>query len=83
MTEDIEALNEFQVVDKPKDVCSETPYTKIARAAKLLAAEKALCLPISFFKSKNFKPSIQSAAKRIGIKVRTVVQHGNVYIWKR
>lgn len=83
MTEDIEALNEFNVVDRPKDICLETPYTKIARAAKLLANDKAISLPLTFFKTKNFKPSIQSAAKRVGIKVKTVVQAGNVYIWKK
>lgn len=83
MTEDIEALNEFQIVDRPKDIGSETPYTKIARAAKLLANDKALSLPLSFFKTKNFKPSINSAAKRVGIQVKTVIQQGNVYIWKK
>ena len=83
MTNDIEALNDFKVVDKPTDIGYETPYLKIARACQLLANEKAIELPVSFFNTKNFKPSISNAGKRIGIKIKTVVKNGVVFIFKR
>ena len=83
MTDDIEALTQFTVVDKPQHICFETPYVKLAKAASLLANDKAICLPQTYFKTKNFAPSISSAAKRIGIKVRILKQQGNVYIFKR
>ncbi len=84
MTEDIEVLNEFQIVDRPKILDTYvTEYSKIAKACSLLHGEKCIQLPTSFFKTKNFKPSIANAGKRIGIKIKTVVQNGIVYIWKR
>ena len=84
MTEDIDVLNQFTVGDKPTFIEQyETPYSKIAKACSLLHGEKCIQLPISFFKTKNFKPSISNAGKRIGIKLKTIVQNGTVYIWKR
>ena len=84
MTEDIEVLNEFETVEKPKFFEQyETPYSKIAKACSLLKNEMAIKLPLTFFKTKNFKPSIANAGKRIGIKIKTIVQKGTVYIWKR
>jgi hypothetical protein len=83
MTNDIEALNDFKVVDKPTDIGYETPYMKIARACKLLATDKAIELPVSFFKTKNYRPSISNAGKRLGIKIKSVVKNGVVFIFKK
>ena len=82
MTDDIEALNAFTVVDKPTDLGYETPYMKIARACKLLANDKSIKLPVTFFKTKNYKPSISNAGKRLGIKLKSCVKGQEVYIWK-
>ena len=84
MTDDIEALNDFKIVDKPKTLDTYvTEYSKIAKACSLLNGEKCIELPLSFFKTKNFKPSIHNAGKRIGIKIKSVIQNGVVYIWKK
>lgn len=84
MTEDVEALNAFKVIDKPEGIeISETPYMKIARAVKLLANDKCIELPETFFKTKNFKPSISSAGKRLGIKIRSTLKNHTVYIWRK
>jgi hypothetical protein len=83
MTEDIEALNEFTVEDKPKYVNNYvTEYSKIAKACSLLHGEKCLSVPLTFFKTKNYKPSLHNAGKRIGIKIKSIVIAGNVKIWK-
>ena len=82
MTEDLEALVAFNVVEKPQDLGYSTPYMKIGRACKNLANDKALALPLTFFKSKNYRPSIANAGKRLGIKLKSCVKEQTVYIWK-
>jgi hypothetical protein len=81
MTEDMDALKDFQTGAIPV-VISDTPYSKIAKAAKLLKNDTALHIPISKFKTKNFRPSISAAGKKIGIKLRTYVQNGIVHVWE-
>ena len=83
MTNDIEALNDFKVIDKPLDLgASETPYLKIARAVKLLANDKCIELPLTFFKTKHFRASLSTQAKRLGVKIRSTIKNQTVYIWK-
>jgi hypothetical protein len=83
MTETVEALNEFKVVPKPEDLHREGMYIKIARAVKVLGNESSLEIPMNMFKCKNFAASIQSAARRIGVKVGTCRKNGVVYVFKR
>jgi hypothetical protein len=70
MTEDVKALEGFETGAIPT-VAYDTPYSKIAKAAKLLKNETCLKIPVNSFKGKHFKPSISNAGKKLGIKLRS------------
>lgn len=78
---DVDVLQGFETCAIP-EVVYETPYTKIVKAAKLLKNDSALKIPRALFKTKNFKASLISCAKRLGTKVKAYEKDGVVYVWE-
>lgn len=86
MTDAIEALNEFDVVEKPlvfhRGETSEY-YQKIAMAVKKLGNDQSISIPVSKFTSKNFRASMAAVAKRMGVKISSTIKGANVLVWKK
>jgi ketopantoate reductase len=88
MTETIEALNEFTVVEKPAEKRTYAgKFDKMFLALKNLANDKALSVPMSYIGSTKFPNWLMhiktTAKKKFQMKVHAIQEHGVIKVFRR
>ncbi len=88
MTQTIDALNEFEVVEKPKDVKAyQGKYEKLFLALKNLANDKSLSIPLSYIgetKFLNWLTYVKTYGKKHhGMKLHAILENGIIKAFRR
>jgi len=84
MTDAIEALNEFEVVQKPAVFQKGSElYQKISLACSKLGNDQSLSIPLSKFESKHCRISMENIEKKMGIRIQSTIKGANVLVWKK